>query len=560
MLKAAISVKRKCIHFLLGVFLLGGSDIFATVWQWSRTADSITLPSGIHPQAFLWVPEGCQRVRAVVFAHNNMLEEGILEHPRFRKELTRLGIAEIFVTPLFDFWQVTTNNDAVNAKFAALLKTFAAESGYSELEFAPVIPIGHSASATMPWNFAAWNPQRTVAVLSIHGDAPQTRLTGNSKTNADWGSRDIDGIPSLMVMGEFEWWEDRLAPIFPFKQKHPAATVALLCDAGNGHFNSSDALVDFLAMFVRKAAEWRLPEKSLANEPPKLKPVDPRQGWLVDRWRQGKPPTASAAPFEKYAGNRDEAFWCFDREMAGATEKYYARQCGKLAQLVGFAQDGKTIPLLPKSSDQVRVPVPPLDDSLTFHLQGTFLDAVPAGIPEKWTGLTNVTPIGHATGGGPVVLSRITGPVVQLSPDTFAIRFNRLSLFADQRMTGICLFAKHPGDAKYKAAVEPALMRIPARLTNGVEQKISFPIIPDQKDGAKSLALNAVSSAGAPVYYYVRQGPAEISGNRLLFTKIPPRAIYPVKVTVVAWQYGRTIEPWIQSAEPVEQTFWIVNH
>jgi len=127
-------------------------------------------------------------------------------------------------------------------------------------------------------------------------------------------------------------------------------------------------------------------------------------------------------------------------------------------------------------------------------------------------------------------------------------------------MTGICLFAKHPGDAKYKAAVEPALMRIPARLTNGVEQKISFPIIPDQKDGAKSLALNAVSSAGAPVYYYVRQGPAEISGNRLLFTKIPPRAIYPVKVTVVAWQYGRTIEPWIQSAEPVEQTFWIVNH
>jgi hypothetical protein len=157
------------------------------------------------------------------------------------------------------------------------------------------------------------------------------------------------------------------------------------------------------------------------------------------------------------------------------------------------------------------------------------------------------------------VLARITGPVEQLSADTFAIRFNRLSILSDPRMTGICLFAKHPGDARYKAAVEPALMRIPARLTNGVEQKISFPKIPDQKAGTKSLGLSAVSSAGVPVYYYVRQGPAEIPGDRLVFSKIPPRATFPVKVTVVAWQYGRTIEPKLQSAAPVEQSFWIVS-
>jgi hypothetical protein len=30
-----------------------------------------------------------------------------------------------------------------------------------------------------------------------------------------------------------------------------------------------------------------------------------------------------------------------------------------------------------------------------------------------------------------------------------------------------------------------------------------------------------------------------------------------VKVTVVAYQWGRTIAPLVQSAEPVEQTFWI---
>ena len=32
--------------------------------------------------------------------------------------------------------------------------------------------------ATFPWNFAAWNPERTLAIISYHGDAPRTNLTG----------------------------------------------------------------------------------------------------------------------------------------------------------------------------------------------------------------------------------------------------------------------------------------------------------------------------------------------------------------------------------------------
>ncbi len=39
-----------------------------------------------------------------------------------------------------------------------MMKNLSEISGYTELEFAPVIPIGHSAMATYPWNFAAWNP------------------------------------------------------------------------------------------------------------------------------------------------------------------------------------------------------------------------------------------------------------------------------------------------------------------------------------------------------------------------------------------------------------------
>jgi hypothetical protein len=549
--------QRMCLATCLTMAAANG---FSAVWQWSAAVDSITLPdSPEHPRAFLWIPSDCRRVRAVVVGQYNMLEDPILQDPEFRQNLARLDFAEILVAPTFNTWQDATNNDAVNKNFGALLKSLAAESGYTELQFAPVVPLGHSAMATFPWDFAAWNPDRTLAILSVHGDAPQTHLTGNGRPNAEWGDRTINGIPGLMVMGEYEWWEARLAPAFAFEARYPAAPVAFFCDAGNGHFNSSKQLVDFLGMFIRKAAERRLPAFAPLDQPVKLKPVDPRQGWLVDRWRHDQPPAALPAPYARYTGNRQEAFWCFDREMALATEKSYDRQRGKLPQLTGFIQDGEVVPQNPKAFAQVLLKIPPLDDRLIFRLQGTFLDRVPPGNPEKWTGLTNGTSIGHATSGGPVVLSRITGPVKQLGLDTFAIRFNRLSMPIDRRMGDIWLVASQPGDTKYKSAVEQALMKIPFRLTEGAQQKINFPEIPDQKVESRSLSLNATSSAGVPVYYYVREGPAEVNGGVLKFTPIPPRAKFPVRVTVVAWQYGRTIEPKLQSAEPVERTFYIVK-
>jgi hypothetical protein len=185
-------------------------------------------------------------------------------------------------------------------------------------------------------------------------------------------------------------WEDRLTPAFAFKAKYPETPLAMFCDAGNGHFNYSDQLITFLGMFIREAAEWRMPDfprssrgheaqtENLRKLEPidvggyKLKPVDPRQGWLVDRWRSNQPPTAAAAPYAEYTGDRDQAFWCFDGEMARFMEKCYARQRGKLPQLTGVMQDGKVIPQNPKSFAQVQVKLPPLDASLVFQLQGAF--------------------------------------------------------------------------------------------------------------------------------------------------------------------------------------------
>src|SRR5690349_8794406 len=47
-------------------------------WQWSVDVGSvISGETNDHPQAYLWVPVNCKRVRAVVVGQHNMIEEGI---------------------------------------------------------------------------------------------------------------------------------------------------------------------------------------------------------------------------------------------------------------------------------------------------------------------------------------------------------------------------------------------------------------------------------------------------------------------------------------------------
>jgi hypothetical protein len=143
--------------------------------------------------------------------------------------------------------------------------------------------------ASYPWNFAAWNPARTLAILSVHGDAPQTTLVGNGRPNVDWGARSLDGIPGLMVMGEYEWWEDRLTPATKFRAAHPSAPVALLADAGAKVF-----------YYVREGPA------EVAGDILKLTALPPRAKFPVKitvvAWQYGRtaePKLKSAAPVER---------------------------------------------------------------------------------------------------------------------------------------------------------------------------------------------------------------------------------------------------------------------
>ena len=517
--------------------------VAAAPWQWSvEIKELISEETNAHPSAYLWIPENCKQVRAVIIGQHNMTEETIFEHPEFRKNMGKLGIAEIWITPGIDQrWDVTKGTQQI---FETMMKNLSEISGYTELEFAPVIPIGHSAMATYPWNFAAWNPERTLAVLSIHGDSPRTHLTGYGRANLDWGTRTIEGIPSLMVMGEDEWWEDRLITSFDYRREYPNAPLAFLADAGHGHFDISDELIDYLSLFLKKTVEYRLPEHSSLDAPIQLIPVEAKNGWLADRWRKNEKPTAEAASYDKYKGDKNHAFWYFDKEMADATEKYYANERGKTEQYIGFEQKGKLITFNPKSHVRMSPSFQPEADGVTFHLKAVYTDT-----------LRNEYSKEHST--HPIRMSRICGPVEVVNDTTFTVRFYRMGLDNPKRTGGICLMASVKQDHKYRSAVQQVEIRIPYRNKEGISQRIIFPKLSDVKASVKKISLNGTADSGLPVYYYVKEGPAEIKGDKLALTKIPPRAKFPVKVTVVAWQYGRSGEPKVQTAEAVEQSFYI---
>lgn len=545
-------MKRQALTLAIGLLLITAcSEKVKTVsgnmsptaeWQWSlEIEDVISGETNAHPRAFLWIPPNCNHVRAVILGKHNMSEEGILEHPDFRTAMSELGFAEIWITPGMDVnWDPARGTQEA---FEKMMEQFAEISGYPELKDAPIVPIGHSAMATYPWNFGAWNPERTLAILSVHGDSPRTHLPGYGGKNPDWEDRTIEGIPGLIVMGEYEWWEDRLFTSFDYRKEYPNAPLSLLGDAGHGHFDHSDELVNYLALFLKKAAAYRAgPEAGRPGSKVKLIPVLAEDGWLADRWRKDKEPTAVAAPYNEYTGDRDAAFWYFDQEMAEATEQYYARVRGKKEQYIGFLQQGKLLEYNPALHARITGKFLPQEDGLTFTIGAAYTNSLRSELSGE-----------HAS--GPVKISRICGPVQQVNDTTFSVRFYRMGMDNPRRTGDIWLLASSEGDADYKSTVQQFNIRIPYRITNGEEQTILFNSIPDVNVGTRSIQLKAWASSGLPVYFYIKEGPAWIKNdNEVVFTQLPPKTKFPVKITVVAWQYGKDGQ-W-NTAEQQERSFY----
>jgi hypothetical protein len=541
-------MKRSGFIIILLIFSL--IELKAQEWQWSIPVTGIRKNN---PRAWLWIPPGCKQVKGVVVAQHNMEEVSILEDVVFREKMAALNFAEIWVSPPFD--HLFRFNEGAGDMFDTMLLHLATVSGYRELIYAPVVPMGHSAAASWPYYFAAWKPERTLAAVSVSGQWPYFR---DATFAPDiWDDRNIDFVPCLETMGEYEAADTWSHEGVKERAAHPHLPLSMLACPAEGHFASTAEKAAYIAFYIGKAVQYRMPAGDNGKGYPQLKRVDPtRTGWLADRWRKNAAPRWPAAAVGEYTGNPAEAFWFFDEETAQATVAYSARFSGKEPQLAGFVQQGVVAPQR-NTHQQVDLQFIPESDGISFSVGTVFMDTVPAGSPRPtaWTDLPVGAPLNHATAPG-IKVQVICGPAVATGANHFTLQF-RPGMLPDTGRYDIWLAAVHPGDTAFKPVVQQARMVVPAILTGGLPQRICFDSLPDIPFSKKEFQLKARSDAGVPVHFFVAEGPARIRDSSAYITGIPPRSRLPVKVTIGAWQYG--IRDRINTAVPVYRSFYITR-
>jgi hypothetical protein len=430
-------------------------------YQFSVSLDGyISSETGKAPRAYIWIPDGVKHVKAVLLAQQNMTEERIFKMDSFRRKMQKLGVALIWVAPAFS--QDWSPQSGCQSIFEDMMKNIGYQSGHSEVGTAPVIPLGHSAQATFPWNFAAWNPTRTLCIISFHGDAPRTNLCGFGRSNVEWGrNRNIDGIPGLMVEGEYEWWEARVRPALSFQMMYPNSCISFLCDTGRGHFDCGEATADYIARFIKKALEQRLQPDGT------LRPVKREDGWLACRYRADLPQNdgdgaqtpvydgsgyAPAAPYAEYKGDKHDAFWYFDREMAQLTEQRYAQSRGKKMQYVGLVYQGQTVAPNPHLQQGMGITFHPEGkDSLTIHLEAVYTDS------------THVRPSALHSRVKPHI-EVVSGPIRQIDATTFRLYPYEAGKDNPRRGNSCTLVVVGDADANYRGCVQPFRIDIPQEL------------------------------------------------------------------------------------------------
>ena len=430
-------------------------------YQFSVTLDGpLSSETGKAPVAYIWIPDGVNQVKAVVLAQQNMTEECIFKMDAFRKEMKRLGIALIWVAPAFSQnWDPQTGCQTI---FEDMMKNIGYQSGHKEIGSVPVVPLGHSAQATFPWNFAAWNPNRTLCIISFHGDAPRTNLTGYGRANVEWGrNRNIDGIPGLMVEGEYEWWEARVRPALAFQMMYPESVISFLCDTGCG-----DTTARYLAKFIEKSMQLRL------NADGSLRKVNREDGWLACRYRadlsendgdgegqgvydgQGYAP---AAPYATYQGDKHDAFWYPDEEMARLTEQRYAQSRGKKRQYVGLEYQGQLVKINPKLQTGM---------GIDFHSDGK--DRITIRLKGVYTDATHRT-LSAAHGKGTPRIEVVAGPIKKINATTFRLYPYEAGWDNIRRSLKCTMVVVADADDNYRGAVQPFTINIPAHLISKIK-------------------------------------------------------------------------------------------
>jgi hypothetical protein len=515
-------------------------------WQW---AVPVELAGDKKTTAMVWVPPSAKRVRGVLIGGMGALtnDAGV----RKACESESLAIVHAGIDSIFNY-----KTGQGPETFQAVLKAAAEATGYREIEVAPFFVFGHSVGTNYATSAACWQPRRCFGTVPFKGGLV---YPPGCDPNAD-----LSGVPVLIISGQFEefgggpsgvlrdyedrdsgWRGGRLAYL-GMRARNERMLISFAVEAGTTHMAWSPRDGELVGLFIRKAAGARIPDWPVdAKEPVKCKEIDLASGALTST-AITNPAAPKPALYKDYPDSiqtpRKATWWHVDLEMAQAWHAFHAGRFGKRTQYVTFADPATGKALYSKHDLRFDAKAKWVGAD-TFQVAGTFLlevrDKYPAPEP----------PISHAS--GPVGFRLFSlggsGAVEQVGPDTFRVTAGSAKGGASAAIT-----AYHDGNETFRYAEQPARLKLDANV-KGKAQTVTFPPIGDLKAGGEA-KLAATADSGLPVRYAVNHGPAVVRDGKLVICGIPPRAKLPLSVKVTACQWGSSVEPFVQTAEPVSQT------
>lgn len=507
------------------------------VFQWSVSAtnDAWPEPSRNNSTLYLWIPEECAKLRGLLILGANVPEHMLVGHSSIREACAENDLGIIWAVPTFwNFRKETKGQDETQVAFLEhLLQQLADVSGYPEVATAPWLPIGESGHLLMVCGLINQRPDRCIAGICVKNPhEPQNKavpLLWTLGTAQEWGQSKKDIRTTWRDTGAYpQWCADRAANAWP---------LSISIEHGTGHFYCTEAMTDYFADYIRAAAAARLSDDGT----PTLKPVNLNRGVLADLPLEDQIDLA-VIPYAEATEEQRKRPWFFDEALAKAAQRLSDP---------GPATDPQFASLEP--GDGCRTEPHALNSVTRLFVKGdgeftvnpVLLDKIPGGF------LGAGEPLARA--GGAPVAEWICGPFAPSGDGKFRIA-------PDRTWTGRAatyLIVKHEGDERVRRTVQPVHVTI-EKNGSGAPQTIAFRPIPDVPAETETVELSASSDSGLPVGFFVNHGPAVVEGDMLQLTPIPPRAKFPVEISVTAWQWGRATGPQVQTASPVTKTFCIL--
>lgn len=278
---------------------VGEEDTEGRIWPYQLHYEDAPDRRG-RANVNIWIPPGVERIRAMLIIVENTDSKHFGEHAATRDVLRRHEAAVVYLrVPAVegDLQQATRQDD--RPRILDVLDFAAERTGIEEFRHAPWVTFGKSSRGKFPFTMAWAYPERTIAGITYHGETP-------TWPPEDWARLDGESILYVAVNGQTEWggtWNRHVRPALLNYRSQKGWLAHQVVVRGVDHGNYPDThgspgwgkefpdqvtcidVWDYLAVFLDKALEARLPAEGYPTEGPvKLRQLDEADGWLVDKF------------------------------------------------------------------------------------------------------------------------------------------------------------------------------------------------------------------------------------------------------------------------------------